>query len=57
MNIRFMIRVGVFGLGIGMAIAATGIATGMFPIIVAGTIVLAITFVSMQAGWFLSPRQ
>ena len=55
MNIRFITTIGVGGLILGLSVAAVGIVLGAVPVIIAGTIILAVTFVSMQAGWCLSP--
>lgn len=53
MNFRFIKNVGAVGLTIGMLIAVPGIITGTLPVIMAGAIILAITFATMQVGWCL----
>ena len=57
MNFRFIRNVGLAGLALGMGIAGAGIATGILPLIIGGAVVLMVTFVVMQAGWFLKRAQ
>lgn len=57
MNVRFITKVGLTGLVLGMGIAAAGSATGILPLIIGGAVVLMITLVVMQAGWFLPRAQ
>lgn len=55
MNFKFMKTVGGVGLTIGLVVAVPGIITGMLPVIMAGAIILAVTFVTIQVGWLLAP--
>jgi hypothetical protein len=53
MNTRFITRIGVPGLLIGLAVSAAGIVTGIVPVIIVGVVLLSLTFLTMQAGWVL----
>lgn len=56
MNWKYMKRLGISGLIVGLTVSATGISLGILPVILVGVSVLAATFVLLQVGWFLPPN-